>query len=119
MKTAIKQLYNIAKKEIKDRNKIGFKIFHCLPAKNLDSNDAEEHEKSPAEDTQKSEVVGEELNVRPYKRSKVSCLHMQVQKKQHTMDMEILQLKKNNLIEKHQKRMEVLEVELEYWTSAK
>ena len=30
-------------------------------------------------------------------------------------NMEILQLKKNNLIEKHQQRVEVLEAELEYW----
>ena len=42
-----------------------------------------------------------------------------MQEKQHTMEMEILQLKKNNLIEKHQKRMEVLEADLEYWTSVK
>ena len=42
-----------------------------------------------------------------------------MQEKQHTMEMEFLQLKKNNLIEEHQKRMEVLEEELEYWTSVK
>jgi hypothetical protein len=35
------------------------------------------------------------------------------------MEMEILQVKKNNLVEEHQKRMEVLEAELQYWTSSK
>ena len=42
-----------------------------------------------------------------------------MQEKQHTMEMVILQLKKNNLVEEHQKRMEVLEAELQHWTSAK
>ena len=99
--------------------------------KNLNANESEEHEDSLAEDTtsctkksepQTPEVIGEELNVRPYKRWKVSeaqSVSLQMQEKQHTMEMEILQLKKNNLIEEHETRMEVLEAELEYWTSTK
>ncbi len=42
-----------------------------------------------------------------------------MQEKQHIMEMEILQLKKNNLVEEHQKRMEVFEAELQHWTSTK
>ena len=116
---------------IEERTKIGLNIFNYSSEKNLDANESEEHEESPAEDTTNStknsksqtpEVVVEELNVRPCKRSKVSeaqTICLQMQEKHHTMEMEILQLKKNNLIEKHQKRMEVLEAELEYWTSVK
>ena len=63
---------------IEKRTKIGLNIFNCSSAKNLDANESEEQE-SPAEDItnstkkrkpQTSEVVVEELNVRPYKRSK-------------------------------------------------
>ena len=62
------------------------------------------------------------MNAQSHKRSRISaaqtrCLDMQ--EKQHIMEMEILQLKKNNLVEEHQKRMEVLEAELQHWTSTK
>ena len=58
---------------------IGLNIFNCSSEKNLDANESEEHEESPAEDTtnstkkstpQTSEVVAEKWNVRPCKRSK-------------------------------------------------
>ena len=69
-----------------------------------------------------SEVTEEALNSRPHKKCKMSaaqkkCLDMQEQ--QHTMEMEILQLKRNNLVEEHHKKVEVLEAELQYWTSTK
>ena len=81
-------------------------IFHCSSEKNPDVNESEEHEESPAEDVTNSktksklhtsEVAVEELNVRPCKRSKVSeaqTICLQMKEKQHTMEMEILQLKK-------------------------
>ena len=42
-----------------------------------------------------------------------------MQEQQHTMEMEILQLKRNNLVEEHHKKMEVFEAELHHWTSTK
>ena len=62
------------------------------------------------------------MNARSHKRSTISAVQtrcLDMQEKQHTMEMEILQVKKNNLVEEHQKRMEVLEAELQYWTSSK
>jgi hypothetical protein len=108
-----------------------YNIFHCSSADNLYVIENEEDEESPVEESttntneyqpQTSEVIEEALNARSHKRSTISaaqtrCLDMQ--EKQHTMEMEILQVKKNNLVEEHQKRMEVLEAELQYWTSSK
>lgn len=45
------------------------------------------------------------------------CLDMQ--EKQHTLEMEILEIRKNNLSEEHKRKMEVLDAELEYWSSTK
>ena len=42
-----------------------------------------------------------------------------MQKQQHTMKMEILLLKRNNLVEEHHKEMETLVAELQYLTSTK
>ena len=38
-----------------------------------------------------------------------------MQTKQHEAEMELLEIKKSNLLNEHKREMEVLDVELEYW----
>ena len=44
---------------------------------------------------------------------------LDIQEKQHKLEMEILHLRKNNLIDEHQKKIDVLEAELQYWMPKK
>ena len=106
-------------------------ILYCSSAENLEDIENEDGEESQVLEStttvneyqpQTSEVIEEALNVRSDRKTTMSaaqtrCLDMQ--EKQHTLEMEILHLRKNNLIDEHQKKMEVLEAELQYWISTK
>ena len=106
--------------------------LYCSSAENLEDIENEDDEESQVLEStttvneyqpQTSEVIEEALNVRSDRKSttmsaaQTRCLDMQ--EKQHTLEMEILHLRKNNLIDEHQKKMEVLEAELQYWISTK
>lgn len=47
--------------------------------------------------------------------AQVRCL--EIQAKQHEVEMEILDIKKSNLIIQHKRKMEVMNAEFEYWDS--
>ena len=53
----------------------------------------------------------------PISAAQARCLDMQA--KQHEAEMEFLEIKKNMKIEKHKRKMEVLDAEFEYWNEMK
>ena len=103
-------------------------ILYCSSPENLNDIQNEDDEESQILERgttvneyqpQTSEVIEEALNVRSDRKSTtmsaVQTRCLDIQEKQHKLEMEILHLRKNNLIDEHQKKMEVLEAELQYW----
>lgn len=52
---------------------------------------------------------------KPISAAQERCLSMQEQ--QHEAEMELLAIKKNQLLTEHKRKLEVLDAELEYWNS--